>query len=87
MAININQHFGEMVRKYRRQQGLSQLKLAELSTIDLSSVNRIERGIANVTLRNAFKIAKALHVPMYKFLLVDKEARRMDRRNGKEKSL
>lgn len=83
MAININRHFGELVRKYRRQQRLSQLKLAELSTIDLSSVNRIERGIANVTLRNAFKIAKALHVPVYKFFLVDKEARRLDRINSR----
>lgn len=81
MAINVNRHFGEMVRKYRKQQKLSQLKLAELSTIDLSTVNRIERGIANVTLRNAFKMAKALHVPMYKFFLVDKETRKLDRRN------
>lgn len=86
MAININQHFGEMVRKYRKQQRLSQLKLAELSTIDLSSVNRIERGIANVTLRNAFKIAKALHVPMYKFFLLDKDARRFDRKISKKMS-
>ena len=80
MAININQHFGELVRKCRKQQKLSQLKLAELSTIDLSTVNRIERGIANLTLRNAFKIAKALHVPIYKFFLLDKEARRFDRK-------
>ncbi len=86
MALNINRYFGEMVQKYRKQQKLSQLKLAELSTVDLSTINRIERGLANVTLRNAFKIAKALHVPVYNFFLVDKEARRMDRRNARDKS-
>lgn len=58
MAIDINKHFGREVKKYRETKGLSQLQLAELARIDLSTINRIESGIANVTLRNAFKISK-----------------------------
>lgn len=80
MAIDINKHFGREVKKYRETKGLSQLQLAELARIDLSTINRIERGITNVTLRNAFKITKALHVPIYKFFLVDKKSKRSDLR-------
>lgn len=82
MAIDINKHFGNELRKFRKTQNLSQLELSEISKVDLSTINRIERGLSNLTLRNAFKIAKALHIHFYKFFLVDKELRKMDR-NGK----
>lgn len=84
MAIDINKHFGKEVEKYRQLKSLSQLELAELSKVDLSTINRIERGITNVTLRNVFKITKALHIPIYKFFLVDKESKRLDRRGNIE---
>lgn len=80
MAININKHFGKEVEKYRRQKEISQLELAELSKVDLSTINRIERGISNLTLRNAFKITKALKTPIYKFFLVDKATKKLDRK-------
>lgn len=80
MAIDINKHFGKEVEKYRQQKGLSQLELAELSKVDLSTINRIERGITNVTLRNAFKITKALHIPIYKFFLVDRVIKKLDQK-------
>lgn len=80
MAIDINKHFGKEVRKYREKQELSQLQLAEFAKTDLSTINRIERGIANVTLRNAFKVTKALHVPIYKFFLVDKKIKQLERK-------
>lgn len=79
MAIDINKHFGKEVKKYRRTQQLSQLQLAELAKTDLSTINRIERGMANVTLRNAFKVTKALHIPIYKFFLVDKSNKKLER--------
>lgn len=81
MAININKHFGEEIQKFRKKQNLSQLELAELAKVDLSTINRIERGIANVTLKRAFRITKALHTPFYKFFLSDKKTRKVDR-NG-----
>lgn len=81
MAIDINKHFAKEVKKYRKQQELSQLQLAELAKVDLSTINRIERGIENLTLRNAFKITKALHTPIFKFFLTDKEARKLERNN------
>ena len=80
MAINIIQHFGSVVRKHREKQGISQLELGERAHIDLSTVNRLERGIGNLTLRNAFKIAKALHIPFYKFFLIDRDVKKQERR-------
>lgn len=80
MAIDINKHFGKEVRKYREKQNLSQLELAERAKVNLSTINRLERGISNIRLRNVFKITKALHIPIYKFFLVDKETKRIDRR-------
>lgn len=80
MAININKHFGEEVQKYRKKQKLSQLELAELAKVDLSTINRIERGIANVTLKRAFRITKALQVPMFQFFLTDKKTRKIYRK-------
>lgn len=82
MAIDINKHFGKEVKKYRLKQNLSQLQLAEFAKVDLSTINRIERGIENLTLKNAFKITKALHTPIYKFFLVDKVIRKLDKKDG-----
>ena len=82
MAININQHLAGEVRRYREKLGLSQLELAEKAKVDLSTVSRLERGITNVTLRSAFKITKALQVPIYKFFLVDKESKKAERKGN-----
>ncbi|HEY4694456.1 MAG TPA: helix-turn-helix transcriptional regulator [Candidatus Nanoarchaeia archaeon] len=70
MAIDINDHFGRKVKDTRRELGLSQLELAEVSKVDLSTINRLERGEANITLRNAFKISKALKIPLSDLLKV-----------------
>jgi transcriptional regulator with XRE-family HTH domain len=81
MAIDINKHFSNEVKKQRDKQKLSQLDLAELAKVNLSTINRLERGLENITLRNAFKITKALHIPIYKFFLVDKPSRKIERKN------
>ena len=80
MATDVNKHFGKEIRRFREVQKLSQLNLAERARVDLSTINRIERGIANTTLRRAFNICKALHVPFYKFFLTDKRLKKLDRR-------
>lgn len=80
MAIDINDHFGKEVQKQRKKQRISQLQLAEKASVDLSTVNRIERGIGNITLRSAFKVTKALHIPIYKFFLTDKDTQRLEKR-------
>ena len=80
MAIDINDHFGKEVQKQRKKQHLSQLQLADKASVDLSTVNRIERGVGNITLRSAFKVTKALHIPIYTFFLTDKDTQRLEKR-------
>ncbi len=52
--------FGERLRQLRKEQGISQEKLAELAELHRTYVGGIERGERNVALLNILKIAKAL---------------------------
>lgn len=51
---------GERVRERRLQLGLSQERLAEGTALHWSFIGRIERGQANLTLRNILRLAEAL---------------------------
>jgi transcriptional regulator with XRE-family HTH domain len=55
--------FGQRIRELRIAQGLTQEDLAELSDLDRTYVNGIERGKRNVGLRNVGALAIALRVP------------------------
>lgn len=54
--------FGERVRARRSELGLSQERLAEGSSLHWSFIGRIERGQANLTLRNIVRLAEVLEV-------------------------
>ena len=54
--------FGQLVRKYRNENNISQEKLALLCNLDRSYMGRIERGEVNITLERLYELAKALNV-------------------------
>ena len=54
--------FGDTVREVRRQKGLSQEKLAELSGLHRTYIGGIERGERNISLMNILYLAKALDI-------------------------
>lgn len=54
--------FGEVLRRSRREKGLSQEKLAEICGLDRSYVSLLERGVYQPTLTVFIKIAHALSV-------------------------
>jgi len=54
--------FGRRVRQLRIEQGLSQERLAELSSLHRNYVGGAERGERNVGLLNVVKLAHALRV-------------------------
>lgn len=53
---------GSAIRNIRKQQGVSQEKLALLAEIDRSYMGRIERGDNNVAVLTLMKIGQALDI-------------------------
>jgi len=61
--------FGENVRKFRIEAGLSQEKLGELSDLHRTYISDIECFRRSISLNNIEKIAKALNVEPYKLFM------------------
>jgi transcriptional regulator with XRE-family HTH domain len=68
MTTNIRLAFGERVRKLRLARGFTQEGLAEEVGLHRTYIGNIERGEESVSLDNANKIAKALHVNLSELL-------------------
>ena len=65
---NILEVFGDNVQKHRKEQHISQEKLAELASVHRTYIGMIERAEKNITLRNMEKIAKALNIHITELL-------------------
>jgi len=63
--------FGERVRFYRKQKGLSQEQLAFKADLHRTYIGMIERAEKNITLINIEKIAVALNVEISKLFSPD----------------
>ena len=63
---NIAKSVGQRIRNYRTSKGLSQEKLAELSSCHPTYIGQLERGEKNATLESIERIATALNIPLSK---------------------
>jgi len=61
---NISLAFGAVVQKHRKAKGLSQEALAERAEIHHTHVGLIERGERNASLNVAYRVARALGLPL-----------------------
>lgn len=59
---SIYKRVGERVKRLRKNIGYSQEELAEKATLDYTSVQNIESGSRNPSLKTLSKIARALKV-------------------------
>jgi transcriptional regulator with XRE-family HTH domain len=56
--------FGALTRRLRLEMAYSQEGLAEAAKLERAYVGKIERGETNVSVRTAFKLAKALETTL-----------------------
>ena len=59
---SIYEKLGNNIKKYRKKIDLSQEELAVKAKVDLTSVNEIESGLRNPSLKMIHKLANALGV-------------------------
>jgi transcriptional regulator with XRE-family HTH domain len=62
MHGNIQEAFGQAIRKLRMEQGISQEKFADLCNLHRTYISDIERGVRNISLENIGKMAIALNI-------------------------
>ncbi|WP_244545106.1 helix-turn-helix domain-containing protein [Collimonas sp. OK607] len=68
--------FGHVLRRLRKEAGLSQEQLSFAAEIERNFVSLIERGVNQPTIRVIFKLASALGTsPSHMLGLVEKEIR------------
>lgn len=66
-------NIGLKVSYFRKKAGLTQEQLAAVMGVGTSFVGQIEAPniVKTISLNTLFRIAKALNVPPYKFLVID----------------
>jgi transcriptional regulator with XRE-family HTH domain len=60
---------GANIRRYRKERGLTQERLAELAEIDPKYCGQLERGEVNVSVLTLQRVAKALKQPLTTLLV------------------
>ncbi len=60
--MNLQQIFGETIKKIRLEKGLSQATLAFEADIDRTYISDIEKGERNISIQVAYKLALALQI-------------------------
>lgn len=60
----IAKKLGERIRRIRKQNGMSQELLGELSGLHTNYIGQVERGEKNLTVESLQKIAEGLHTPL-----------------------
>jgi transcriptional regulator with XRE-family HTH domain len=66
--IEIDQAFGQAIRKYRLNLNLSQEDLAFRAGVHRTYISQIERGLKSPTLKVIWVLAKALEISMQELL-------------------
>jgi transcriptional regulator with XRE-family HTH domain len=55
---------GNRIAEFRKNKGFSQSQLSDFVELDVMTISRIERGLLNISVINAFKISEALGISL-----------------------
>ena len=75
---------GDKIRKNRLEKGLNLKELASKTDLTASFLSQVERGLAEPSITSLRKIAEALDVPIFYFLLDDKSSNPVVRKNERK---
>ena len=70
---NIYILIGSRIKDIRESKGMTQQQISDICDFEKSTVSRIEAGRTNLTVKNLYKISKALKVRMKEIIDVDEE--------------
>ncbi|MDX9919842.1 MAG: helix-turn-helix transcriptional regulator [Paludibacter sp.] len=59
---NIYKLIGERIKSIRENKGLTQQQVSDECDFEKSTISRIESGRTNITIKNLYKLSKALGV-------------------------
>ena len=65
--------FSKRLKQTRKDKGLTQNQLSEITGINISQINRWETGLSQPILEGAIKLAKALHVSIDELVFDDSD--------------
>src|SRR5213082_2977265 len=68
-AADHDDALGQGIRAERLRQGMTLAQLAELTGLSPSALSQIERGVTDPSIGSLRRIASALQVPFFQFLL------------------
>ena len=65
---------GAVLRRFRREKGVSQEVLSGLAGLDRTHYSKLERGLRSPTVDTLFKLAQALDTQPHKLMLATEQA-------------
>jgi transcriptional regulator with XRE-family HTH domain len=68
--------YGQALRHFRAERGISQEELANLADLDRTYVSGVERGERNPTLASLLRLVKALDIPLSELAIRAETTRR-----------
>jgi DNA-binding XRE family transcriptional regulator len=71
--LTIEEAFGEVIRDLRKENQISQERLAEVSSLDRSFISLLECGHKQPSLITIFQLAKSFNIAASKFLALVEE--------------
>ena len=72
-ALASREEFGNRIRKMRKEKGITQDKLSELTDISARNISDIENGKVNSTYSTIYVLAKAFGITMSELLDLDEK--------------
>ncbi len=63
----INERIGRLIKRFRKERGLTQIELAEKINVSFQQIQKYEKGTTKISVNRLLDISKALEIPVQNF--------------------